>query len=49
MDGNNNFVGKAFSMFVNMDQMVGKDFEAGLASLKSPAESDARKATGAGS
>src|SRR5688572_25649529 len=31
MAGDNNFVGKAMSLFMNMDQMVGKDFEQGLA------------------
>jgi hypothetical protein len=39
MDGKNNFVGKAFSVFMNMDKMVGKDFEEGLASLKRVVES----------
>jgi hypothetical protein len=34
MDGKNNFVGKAFSLVMNMDKMIGKDFEDGLASLK---------------
>jgi hypothetical protein len=38
MSGNNNFVAKAFSLFVDMDSLVGKDFEAGLAALKSVAE-----------
>ena len=31
MAGRNGFCGKAFCMFMNMDKMVGKDFEAGLA------------------
>jgi Polyketide cyclase / dehydrase and lipid transport len=39
MDGENNFVGKAFSMFMDMDKMVGGDFERGLASMKTLAES----------
>jgi hypothetical protein len=39
MDGENNFVGKAFSMFMDMDKMVGADFERGLASMKTLAES----------
>jgi uncharacterized protein YndB with AHSA1/START domain len=39
MSGKNNFMGKAFSLFVNMDKMVGDDFETGLANLKSVAES----------
>lgn len=39
MAGNNNFIGKAFSVFVNMDKMVGGDFEKGLAKLKGVSES----------
>ncbi len=35
MDGRNNFMAKAFSLIINMDKMVGADFEAGLANLKS--------------
>jgi hypothetical protein len=34
MDGKNNLIGKAFSLFMDMDKMIGKDFEDGLASLK---------------
>ena len=34
MDGHNNFMGKAFAAFVNMDQLIGKDFEQGLANLE---------------
>jgi hypothetical protein len=41
MDGKNNFVSKAFSLVMDMDKIVGKDFEAGLASLKQLAESKA--------
>lgn len=37
MEGNNNFVAKAFGVFMNMDKMVGKDFEKGLASLRDAA------------
>ena len=33
MDGKNNFMTKAMSLFMNMDKMVGKDFEQGLANL----------------
>ena len=33
MTGNNNFVSKAFNVFVNVDAMVGKDFEKGLAAM----------------
>ena len=38
MTGKNNFMGKAFSLFMNMDKMIGGDFEKGLAGLKSVAE-----------
>lgn len=38
MSGKNNFVSRAFCMFMNMDKMVGGDFEKGLASLKTIAE-----------
>ncbi len=43
MDGVNDFMGKAFSVFMNMDKMVGGDFEKGLAQMKAAAE--ARKAS----
>jgi hypothetical protein len=43
MDGNNNFVGKAFTLFSNMDQIIGKDFEQGLAQLKLLAEAGAQR------
>jgi hypothetical protein len=38
MLGNNNFMGKLMSVFMNMDKMIGKDFDAGLVNLKSLAE-----------
>lgn len=38
MDGTNNFMGKVMSIFMDMDQMIGKDFEKGLAKLKQVAE-----------
>jgi Polyketide cyclase / dehydrase and lipid transport len=38
MNGRNNFMAKAFSMFMNMDKMVGGDFEKGLAQMKAVAE-----------
>jgi hypothetical protein len=44
MDGQNNFVGKAMSLFVDIDKFVGKDFERGLADLKARAETS-NKAT----
>ena len=41
MDGNNNFVSKAFHLVMNMDKMIGPDFERGLASMKAAAEATA--------
>ena len=38
MDGNHNFIGKAFGMFMDMDNMLGADIEKGLAQLKTVAE-----------
>ena len=38
MDGHHNFVGKAFGLFVDMDNMLGADLEKGLALLKAAAE-----------
>jgi hypothetical protein len=38
MTGENNFIGKAFCLFMNMDKMVGGDFEKGLANIKSVVE-----------
>lgn len=38
MTGRNNFMAKAFDLVMNMDKMVGKDFEKGLASMKSVVE-----------
>ncbi len=40
MNGNNNFMSKVMGVFMNMDQMIGKDFEAGLESMKTLAESE---------
>ena len=34
MAGKNNFLAKAFHLFINMDNMVGGDFEKGLAQMK---------------
>jgi hypothetical protein len=39
MHGAAPFISKVICLFMNMDQMVGKDFEAGLSSLKSLVES----------
>ena len=38
MTGRKNFISKGFCLFMNMDKMVGGDFERGLASLKSVVE-----------
>jgi len=38
MSGRNNFIGKAFCMFMNMDKMIGGQFEKGLADMKTAVE-----------
>jgi uncharacterized protein YndB with AHSA1/START domain len=38
MSGKNNFLSKAFTLFMNMDAMIGPDFEKGLASIKALVE-----------
>ncbi|MGZ8850248.1 MAG: SRPBCC family protein [Thermoanaerobaculia bacterium] len=38
MHGPNRFIGKVISVFISMDKMIGKDFETGLANLKTIAE-----------
>lgn len=38
MSGKNNFMAKAFCLFMNMDKMIGGQFEKGLADLKTIAE-----------
>lgn len=43
MTGKNNFIGKAICMFMNMDKMIGGQFEKGLADLKSVAEGSAKQ------
>ncbi len=43
MSGENGFVGKAFGMVMDMDKEVGKDFEGGLAQLKTLTEAEAKK------
>lgn len=43
MEGHNDFMGKAMSLFMDMDQMVGKDFENGLANMGKAAEAETRK------
>ncbi len=41
MEGTNGFLGKAFSLVMGMDKVVGGEFEKGLASLKTMAEAEA--------
>jgi uncharacterized protein YndB with AHSA1/START domain len=45
MSGKNSFVGKAVSLVMNMDRMVGGEFEKGLAGLKRVSEAEARAAS----
>ena len=42
MTGNNNFIAKAVHMVMDMDKMVGDDFEQGLAQLKALVEVPSR-------
>lgn len=42
MSGKNNFIAKAFCLFMNMDKMVGGNFEKGLADLKVVVETSAK-------
>jgi uncharacterized protein YndB with AHSA1/START domain len=39
MEGENGFIGKAFGMLMDMDKMVGADFEKGLGAMKQIVES----------
>jgi hypothetical protein len=43
MTGEKNFLAKAFHLVMNMDKMVGGDFEKGLAQMKSVAEAAAKQ------
>ena len=43
MAGHKNFLGKAICLFMNMEKMVGPDFERGLAQLKTVSETAAHK------
>lgn len=43
MDGENNFISKAFSLFMSMDAMIGKDFEKGLGKLNTVAAAAAKE------
>ncbi|MDI1475758.1 SRPBCC family protein [Polyangium sp. y55x31] len=42
MNGENDFIGKAFCLFMDMDAMIGKDFENGLGNFKKVAEEAAK-------
>jgi hypothetical protein len=44
MTGKNDFMSKGFSLFMDMDKMVGDDFEKGLADLSKKAEAQASAA-----
>lgn len=41
MTGDHNFISKAMCVFMDMDKVVGKDFEKGLANLKTAAQTEA--------
>jgi hypothetical protein len=43
MSGEKNFMAKAFHLFMNMDKMIGGQFEKGLADLKTVVEAAAKK------
>jgi hypothetical protein len=43
MSGKNGFMGKAISLVMNCDKMVGGDFEKGLAQLDAVAKAAAKK------
>ena len=43
MTGKNNFMAKAIHLFMNMDKMIGGQFEKGLAQIKSLAEAPAKR------
>jgi hypothetical protein len=43
MSGENNFMSKAFDLFMNMDKTVGADFEKGLSQMKTTAEQQAQR------
>ena len=45
MSGKNDFMSKVMGLFKSMDEMVGPDFEKGLANMKSAAEADFARRT----
>ena len=46
MSGEKNFMAKAIHLFINMDKMIGGQFEQGLAQMKSLAEATAKQSRG---
>lgn len=44
MTAEQGFLGKAMCLFMDMDQMIGKDFETGLANVRALAEAQAKSA-----
>jgi hypothetical protein len=42
MEGQNNFMAKAVHMVMNMDTMIGGQFEKGLAAMRTAAEAAAK-------
>jgi hypothetical protein len=43
MEGKNNFISKAFGLFVNCDKMIGSQFEKGLADMNSIVAGESKK------
>ncbi len=43
MTGDKNFMAKAIHLFMNMDKMIGGQFEKGLAEMKSIVEASAKR------
>jgi hypothetical protein len=43
MTGTNNFMAKAFHLVMNMDRMIGGQFDKGLADMKSTVEAGPRR------
>jgi hypothetical protein len=48
MEGPSPFIAKVLGLFVNMDRMIGGDFETGLANLKAAAEKGAPQVSSEG-
>jgi hypothetical protein len=47
MNGDSNYMSKVMQVFISMDSMIGKDFDSGLAALKTAAEQAAAPAAAA--